>query len=76
MLKNVSHVKKMWQECKWNICFNVDSLEVFSSNFFGIEQREENNITGNSSRSDILTLLTLLSVDAKLNKEGSIIKQS
>ena len=33
---------------------------------FGWEQREENNnVTRNSSRSDILTLLTLLSADAK-----------
>ena len=33
---------------------------------FGWEQREENNrITRNSSRSDILTLLTLLSADAR-----------
>ena len=33
---------------------------------FGWEQREENNnIRINSSRSDILTLLTLLSADAK-----------
>ena len=33
---------------------------------FGWEQREENsNITRNASRSDVLTLLTLLSADAK-----------
>ena len=36
----------------------------FLQMIFGWEQREENNnITSNSSRSDILTLLTLLSAD-------------